>query len=78
ICPGFTRTPLAEAQVKPLAEKNGLSEERALTDLLLARQPSKRWVEVEEVAQMALVLCGPNSGGVNGAALSVDGGWTAS
>ncbi|SHJ64941.1 3-hydroxybutyrate dehydrogenase [Roseomonas rosea] len=78
ICPGFVRTPLAEAQVAPLAQKHGVSEEVALTDLLLEKQPSKRWVEVEEVAGMAVYLCGPNSGAVNGAALSVDGGWTAS
>jgi 3-hydroxybutyrate dehydrogenase len=77
ICPGFVRTPLAEAQVKPLAEKHGVSEEAALTDYLLEKQPSKRWVEVEEVASLALWLCGPGSGGVNGAALSVDGGWLA-
>ena len=78
ICPGFVRTPLAEAQVGPLARKHGVSEETALTDLLLEKQPSKRWVEVEEVAAMATYLCGPNSGAVNGAALSIDGGWTAS
>ena len=77
ICPGFVRTPLAEAQVKPLAEKFGVSEEIALRDHLLEKQPSKRWVEVEDVAQMALWLCGPGSGGVNGAALSIDGGWLA-
>ena len=77
ICPGFVRTPLAEAQVKPLAEKNGVSMEQAL-DMLMVRQPSKRWIEVDEVARMALYLCGPGSGGVNGAALSIDGGWTAS
>ncbi|WP_135467809.1 3-hydroxybutyrate dehydrogenase [Crenalkalicoccus roseus] len=77
ICPGFVRTPLAEAQVKPLAEKHGVSEEAALTDYLLEKQPSKRWVEVEEVARMALYLCGPDSGAVNGAALSIDGGWLA-
>lgn len=77
ICPGFVRTPLAEAQVKPLADKHGVSEETALTDYLLEKQPSKRWIEVEEVARMALWLCGPGSGGVNGAALSIDGGWTA-
>lgn len=77
ICPGFVRTPLAEAQVKPLAEKHGVSEEKALTDYLLERQPTKRWVEVEEVAEMALFLCGRASGSVNGAALSIDGGWTA-
>ena len=77
ICPGFVRTPLAEAQVKPLAEKFGVSEEIALRDHLLEKQPSKRWVEVEDVARMALWLCGPGSGGVNGAALSIDGGWMA-
>lgn len=77
ICPGFVRTPLAEAQVAPLAAKHGVSEEVALRDHLLAKQPSKRWIEVEEVARMALWLCGPGSGGVNGAALSIDGGWLA-
>ncbi|MCQ4158717.1 3-hydroxybutyrate dehydrogenase [Roseomonas sp. GC11] len=77
ICPGFVRTPLAEAQVGPLAQKHGVSEEVALRDYLLAKQPSKRWVEVDEVAHMALYLCGPGSGAVNGAALSIDGGWVA-
>lgn len=77
ICPGFVRTPLAEAQVGPLAKKHGVSEEAALKDYLLAKQPSKRWVEVDEVAQMALYLCGPGSGAVNGSALSIDGGWVA-
>jgi 3-hydroxybutyrate dehydrogenase len=77
ICPGFVRTPLAEAQVRPLAEKHGISEQQALTDHLLERQPTKRWVEVEEVAQMALYLCHTSSGSVNGAALSIDGGWVA-
>jgi 3-hydroxybutyrate dehydrogenase len=77
VCPGFVRTPLAEAQVKPLAEKHGVSEEKALTDYLLDRQPTKKWVEVEEIGEAALFLVGPNSGSVNGSSLSVDGGWTA-
>ncbi len=77
ICPGFVRTPLAEAQVKPLAEKHGVSEEAALTDYLLERQPTKKWVEVEEIAEAATYLAGPNSGSINGSALSVDGGWVA-
>jgi 3-hydroxybutyrate dehydrogenase len=77
ICPGFVRTPLAEAQVGPLAKEHGVSEETALKDLLLVHQPSKRWVEVDEVARMALYLVGPGSGAVNGAALSIDGGWLA-
>lgn len=77
ICPGFVRTPLAEAQVKPLAEKHGVSEQVALTDYLLERQPTKKWVEVEEIAEAATYLVGPNSGSINGSALSVDGGWVA-
>ena len=77
ICPGFVRTPLAEAQVKPLAEQFGVSEEVALKEHLLAKQPSQRWIEVEDVARMALWLVGPGSGGVNGSALSIDGGWLA-
>ncbi|TDH62590.1 3-hydroxybutyrate dehydrogenase [Dankookia rubra] len=77
ICPGFVRTPLAEAQLPALAKQFGVSEEVALKEHLLAHQPSKRWIEVDEVAQMALYLCGPGSGGVTGAALSIDGGWLA-
>jgi 3-hydroxybutyrate dehydrogenase len=78
ICPGFVRTPLAEAQLPALAKQYGVSEEEALKRHLLEHQPSKRWIEVDEVAQMALYLCGPGSGGVTGAALSIDGGWLAS
>lgn len=77
ICPGFVRTPLAEAQVAPLAAKHGVSEEKALTDYLLERQPTKKWVEVEEIAEAAVFLAGPNSGSINGTSISVDGGWIA-
>jgi len=77
ICPGFTRTPLAERQVVAAAQERGISEEEALTEVVLAKQPSKRWVEVEEVARMALYVCGPDTGSLNGAALSIDGAWTA-
>ena len=76
ICPGFVRTPLAEAQIAPLAKAHNVSEEVALEDLLLVHQPSKRWVEVEEIARMALYLVGPGSDGLNGAACpSMAGGW---
>ncbi len=77
VCPGFVRTPLAEAQLAPLAAQHGVDETRALKDHLLAKQPSKRWIEPDDVARMVLWLCGPCSGSVNGAALSIDGGWVA-
>ncbi|UFN50523.1 3-hydroxybutyrate dehydrogenase [Roseomonas sp. OT10] len=76
ICPGFVRTPLAEKQVDAIMKEKGLDAEHALTDVLLERQPSKRWVEVEEVAQGALYLAGPHSGSVTGSSLSIDGAWT--
>jgi 3-hydroxybutyrate dehydrogenase len=78
ICPGFVRTPLAEVQVGAIAKEKGVSEDSALKDFLLAKQPSKRWVEVEEVARMALYMCGPDTKSLTGAALSLDGGWVAS
>jgi 3-hydroxybutyrate dehydrogenase len=78
ICPGFVRTPLAEVQVGTIAKAKGVSEESALKDHLLAKQPSKRWVEVEEVARMALYVCGPDTGSLTGSALSIDGAWVAS
>ncbi|MDB5369654.1 MAG: 3-hydroxybutyrate dehydrogenase [Roseomonas sp.] len=78
ICPGFVRTPLAEVQVAAIAKAKGVPEDVALKDNLLAKQPSKRWVEVSEVARMALYLCGPDTGSLTGAALSLDGGWVAS
>jgi 3-hydroxybutyrate dehydrogenase len=77
ICPGFTRTPLAERQVVAAAKERGIGEEQALADVVLEKQPSKRWVEVEEVARLALYVCGPDTGSLNGAALSIDGGWVA-
>jgi 3-hydroxybutyrate dehydrogenase len=78
ICPGFVRTPLAEVQVAAIAKAKNVSMDVALKDNLLAKQPSKRWVEVEEVARMALYLCGPDTGSLTGSALSIDGGWVAS
>jgi 3-hydroxybutyrate dehydrogenase len=78
VCPGFVRTPLAEAQVGAIARAKGVSEEVALRDHLLAKQPSKRWVEIKDVARMVVYVCGPDTGSLTGSALSLDGGWVAS
>src|SRR5690348_8245096 len=56
ICPGVVQTPLAEKQVVDLARQHGISEERALKELLLAPQPTKEWVRPGEIAAMALYL----------------------
>ena len=55
----------------------GLTREQVIDDVLLAAQPTKRFVTPEEVAGLALYLAGDGAGSITGANLSMDGGWTA-
>ncbi len=77
ICPGYVRTPLVERQIEAQAQAHGLPREAVIRDVILAAQPNRRFVEVEEIAAMVLFLCGPYANSINGAALAIDGGWTA-
>jgi 3-hydroxybutyrate dehydrogenase len=77
ICPGFVRTPLVEGQIDEQAKAHGLPRERVINEVILASQPSRRFVEVEELAALAVFLCSDAGRSITGAALSVDGGWTA-
>ena len=77
ICPGFVRTPLVEGQIDEQARAHGLPRERVINEVILASQPSKRFVEVEELGALAVFLCSEAGRSITGAALSVDGGWTA-
>jgi 3-hydroxybutyrate dehydrogenase len=77
ICPGFVLTPLVEKQIDDLSKERGISRESAIRDVILAPQPSKQFVKVEEVAAMAVFLASDSAAQVNGASLSIDGGWTA-
>ncbi len=77
ICPGYVRTPLVEKQVDDQARVHGIARERVITEVILKPQPTQRFVEVDEVAGMVLFLCSPAGVSVNGAALAMDGGWTA-
>ena len=77
ICPGFVRTPLVERQIEAQAQARNLSNEVVARDVILASHPNRRFVEVEEIAALALYLCGSYAGSINGAAIAVDGGWTA-
>ncbi len=77
ICPGFVLTPLVERQIEDLIKERGISRESAIRDVILAPQPSKQFVKVDEVAAMALFLASDSAAQVNGASLSIDGGWTA-
>ena len=77
ICPGFVHTPLVEGQIDEQAKAHGLPRERVIKDVILASQPSKRFVEVEELGALTVFLCSDAGRSITGAALPVDGGWTA-
>ncbi len=77
ICPGFVDTPLVQGQIADQAKANNMSEEQVIRDVILASQPSKRFVPPADVAAMVAYLCSEAAGGITGSALSIDGGWTA-
>ena len=77
ICPGFVDTPLVRGQIADQAKANHLTEEQVMKDIILASQPTKRFITAEQVAALALYLCSDAASGVTGSAFSIDGGWTA-
>jgi 3-hydroxybutyrate dehydrogenase len=77
ICPGFVHTPLVQIQIEDRARELGISTDKAARDVILAPQPTKQFVKIEDIAAMALYLAGPHASQINGASLSIDGGWTA-
>jgi 3-hydroxybutyrate dehydrogenase len=77
VCPAAVRTPLLEGQIPGLAKTYGVSEERALTDILLASQAIKRLIEPEEVAATVSFLLSPAGRAFTGTPVTMDQGWTA-
>ncbi len=77
ICPGYVKTPLIEAQIVDQAKARGIPEDRVMEDVILAAQPTKAFVQYEHLAGMLLYLVSDMGASATGAALSVDGGWTA-
>ena len=77
ICPGYVLTPLVEKQIDEQAKAHGIPPEKVVTDIMLASQPNKRFATVEEIGALTAFLCGPGADSITGAALAVDGGWTA-
>ncbi|MCZ7486417.1 3-hydroxybutyrate dehydrogenase [Rhizobium rhizogenes] len=77
ICPGYVWTPLVAAQVADQARVHGMSEEDVVKKVMLAPQPTRQFVQPEEVAEMALYLAGDMARSITGTTISIDGGWTA-
>ena len=77
ISPGYVWTPLVEKQIPDTAKARGMTEQQVKRDVLLAAQPTKEFVTVDEVADLAVYLCSDAAKAITGANLSIDGGWTA-
>ena len=77
ICPGWVLTPLVEKQIKERASREGISVDQAKADLLSEKQPSHEFATREQLGALAVFLCSEAAGQIRGAALPVDGGWTA-
>ena len=77
ICPGWVLTPLVQKQVDARAEREKITNEQAKHDLVAEKQPSGNFVTPEQLAALAVFLCGQDASEVRGAAWNMDGGWTA-
>ena len=77
ICPGFVETPIVEKQIADQARTRGISKEQVLHDVILAAQPTKKFVTTDQLAGLFLYLVSDLGASANGASFSIDGGWTA-
>ena len=77
ISPGYVWTTLVENQIPDTMKARGLTREQVVNDVLLAAQPTKQFVTVDQVAALATFLCRDEASAITGANLSMDGGWTA-
>jgi 3-hydroxybutyrate dehydrogenase len=77
ICPGYVWTPLVASQVADQARVHRLEEEDVIRNIMLAPQPTRQFVQPEEIAELAAYLCSDFARSITGSAISIDGGWTA-
>lgn len=76
ICPGWVLTPLVEDQIHKMALEQKISYDQAKLNLLSEKQPSKRFVQPDELGALTVFLCGEKTSQINGASYIMDGGWT--
>ena len=77
ICPGWVKTPLVEKQIDAQAKAHNLPADDVIRKVILERQPTKKFVKIEEVAALAVFLAGDAAASITGASISIDGGWVA-
>ena len=77
ISPGYVWTPLVENQIPDTMKARGMTRDQVINDVLLAAQPTKQFVTVDQVAALVVYLCSDAASAITGANISMDGGWTA-
>jgi len=77
ICPGYVKTPLVEGQIADTAKARGISKGEVVRDVMLAAQPTKKFVTYDELVGALLYLASDAGASCNGTSISVDGGWVA-
>ena len=77
ISPGYVWTPLVERQIPDTMKARNMTRDQVINDVILAAQPTKKFVTVDQVASLAVYLCSDAAAAITGANLSIDGGWTA-
>lgn len=77
ISPGYVWTPLVENQIPDTMKARGMTREQVIEDVMLVRQPTKKFVQPEDIGAMAVFLCRDEASNINGSNISMDGGWTA-
>ncbi|HEV8394148.1 MAG TPA: SDR family NAD(P)-dependent oxidoreductase [Vicinamibacterales bacterium] len=78
VCPGTTETPVHEAAIQASMATQSITREEAERRFFATKQPTGRFISAEQVAALMVFLCGPDASDINGAALPVDGAWSAS
>ncbi|MBT1443945.1 3-hydroxybutyrate dehydrogenase [Shewanella sp. JM162201] len=77
ICPGWVDTPLINKQIEAIASSRNLSRSDARYQLITAKQPLPEMLDPRQIGEFVLFLCSDAARGITGAALTMDGGWTA-
>lgn len=77
ISPGYVWTPLVENQIPDTMKARGMTREEVINDVMLVRQPTRKFVQPADIGAMTVFLCRDEANNMNGANISMDGGWTA-
>jgi 3-hydroxybutyrate dehydrogenase len=77
ICPGWVLTPLVQKQIDARAKETGRTAEQQKIELVREKQPMLAYTTPEQIGALAVFLCGDAAATMTGAALPIDGAWTA-